>query len=178
MEGGEEEAYTPLYEEDEYDYEPSELDMRFDQALQSEQPLATFRTIYNLGDDIYDDSFSIESPTGDFLGECGVGIGDIIGVGDPKKVSAFEVWLFDKNDIQTVNKVLMSSYAYDDDEIMDRLAAKGDPIVADSGRIINLETASLKVEARIVDMTYGEGALPAESFFERIAIEMRAWQMF
>jgi len=44
-------------------------------------PLATFRTTYTLGDDLYDDSFSIESATGDFLGECGVGIGDLIGVG-------------------------------------------------------------------------------------------------
>ena len=35
-------------------------------------PLATFRTTYALGDDSYDDSFSIESAAGDFLGECGV----------------------------------------------------------------------------------------------------------
>jgi hypothetical protein len=44
-------------------------------------------------------------------GECGVGISETIGVGDPKKVTAFEVWLFDKNDIQTVTKVLMSAHA-------------------------------------------------------------------
>ncbi len=84
-------------------------------APPAQDPLATFRTIYTLGDDLYDDSFSIESASGDFLGECGVGIGDMVGVGDPKKVSAFEVWLFDKNDIQTVTKVLMSRYAFNDD---------------------------------------------------------------
>ncbi len=137
--------------------------------------LATFRTIYNLGEDKYDDSFSIESPTGDFLGECGVGIGDLIGVGDPNKVSAFEVWLFDKNDIQTVTKVLMSSYSYHDDETRTRLSAKGDPVVAETGGVISLQTASLEVEARIVDMIYGESALPAQSFFERLTIELRAW---
>ena len=137
-------------------------------------PLATFRTTYTLGDDLYDDSFSIESATGDFLGECGVGIGDLIGVGEPKKVSAFEVWLFDKNDIQTVTKVLMSRYSHQDDASRNRMAAKGDPILAEPGAVVTLETASLMVEARIVDLTYGGGALPADSFFERITIELRA----
>jgi hypothetical protein len=167
-----EETYIPTVE-----YEPNELDMRFTESVDMSEPLATFRTIYSLGDDLYDDSFSIESPTGDFLGECGVGIGDIIGVGDPKKVSAFEVWLFDKNDIQTITKVLMSSYSYNDDEARSRLAAKGDPILAESGGIIELETASLRVEARIVDLTYGEGALPSGSFLERLAIELQAWSV-
>lgn len=137
--------------------------------------LATFRTIYTIGDDDYDDSFSIESPTGDFLGECGVGIGDLIGVGEPNKVAAFEVWLFDKNDIQTVTKVLMSRYAYQDEETRSRLAAKGDPAVAEAGGVVTLQTASLEVEARIVDLNYGESALPSESFFERLTIELRAW---
>lgn len=144
-------------------------------AAEGDDSLATFRTIYSIGDDDYDDSFSIESPTGDFLGECGVGIGDLIGVGEPNKVAAFEVWLFDKNDIQTVTKVLMSRYAYQDDETRNRLAAKGDPTVAEPGSVVSLQTASLEVEARIVDLTYGESALPSESFFERLTIELRAW---
>lgn len=144
-------------------------------AAVGDDSLATFRTIYTIGDDDYDDSFSIESPTGDFLGECGVGIGDLIGVGEPNKVAAFEVWLFDKNDIQTVTKVLMSRYAYQDEETRSRLAAKGDPAVAEPGGVVTLQTASLEVEARIVDLSYGESALPSESFFERLTIELRAW---
>ncbi len=140
----------------------------------AQAPLAMFRTIYSLGDDLYDDSFSIESPAGDFLGECGVGLGDIIGVGEPKKVTALEIWLFDKNDIQTVTKVLLSRFAYNDGESRARLAAKGDPVLAASGGTITLETASLLVEGRIVDLVYGESALPSESFFERVTIELRA----
>ncbi|MGD8865196.1 MAG: hypothetical protein PVI81_06370 [Anaerolineales bacterium] len=140
-----------------------------------EQPLATFRTTYTLGDDLYDDSFSIESPaTGDFLGECGVGITHAMSVGEPKKVSAFEVWLFDKNDIQTVTKILLSKYAYSDEDTRGTLAAKGDMILAESGETVVLETASLQVEARIVDLSYGEGALPSESFFDRLTIELKA----
>jgi hypothetical protein len=139
------------------------------------EPLATFRTTFTLGDDLYDDSFSIETPAGEFVGECGVGIADLMGTGEPKKVSAFEIWLFDKNDIQTVTKVLMSRYAYNDDATRSRLSAKGDPVEAESGGVVYLETASLEVEARIVDLTYGEGPLPGNSYFQRLTIELRAW---
>ena len=85
-------------------------------AAGEEPPMAQFMATYKLGDDLFDDSFSIDSPGGEFLGECGVGISETIGVGDPKKVTAFEVWLFDKNDIQTVTKVLMSAHAFHDDD--------------------------------------------------------------
>jgi len=153
----------------------AEEEIGVDESPITEQPLATFRTTYTIGNDAYDDSFSIEGATGDFLGECGVGIGDLIGVEDPKKVSAFEVWLFDKNDIQTVTKVLMSRYAFNDEESNNRLSAKGDPVEAESGGMVTLETASLKVEIRVVDMSYGEGALPPESFFDRLTVELSAW---
>jgi hypothetical protein len=132
-------------------------------------------TTYMLGDDLYDDSFSIDAPTGEFLGECGVGISETIGVGDPKKVTAVEVWLFDKNDIQTVTKVLMSTHAFNDPNIRQRLLAKGEPQVVEPGKRILLETASLQMEARIVDASYGGGALPNNSYFDRLTLELAVW---
>ena len=159
------------------DFEDAAHDAGFEAEMEipSDEPLATFRTTYTIGDDLYDDSFSVESPaSGDFLGECGVGIAEAIGQGDPKKVSAFEVWLFDKNDIQTVTKIIMSNYTFNDEETRSQLAAKGDPVAAEGGEVVELETASLRVEARIVDISYGEGALPKESFFERMTIELKA----
>jgi hypothetical protein len=145
------------------------------QAQGVETPIAQFMTTYKLGVDLYDDSFSIDSPTGEFLGECGVGISDTVGVGDPKKVTAFEVWLFDKNDIQTVTKVLMSEYAFKDPTILQRLASKGEPLMIEPGKQVLLETATLQLEARIVDMNYGTGALPANSFFDRLTLELAVW---
>ena len=140
-----------------------------------ETPLAQFMTTYQSGNDLYDDSFSIDSQAGEFLGECGVGISETIGVGDPKKVTAFEVWLFDKNDIQTVTKVLMSRHAFNDETVRQRLAAKGEPVPADPGHEMVLETATLRLTARVVDMSYGMGALPPESYFERMTLELIAW---
>lgn len=136
--------------------------------------IARFMSTYTLGDDAYDDSFSVDGPDGNFLGECGMGISETIGVGDPKKVTAFEVWLFDKNDIRTVTKVIMSEHAFNDEALKSRLAAKGEPVMARPGDTISLETATLVVDARIVDMAYGGGALPQSSFFERLTVELQA----
>jgi hypothetical protein len=140
-----------------------------------EPPVVQFMTTYMLGDDLYDDSFSIDAPTGEFLGECGVGISETIGVGDPKKVTAFEVWLFDKNDIQTVTKVLMSTHAFNDPNVRQRLLAKGEPQIVEPGKRILLETASLQMEARIVDASYGGGAMPTNSYFDRLTLELAVW---
>lgn len=139
-------------------------------------PIAQFMTTYVLGDDTYDDSFPVDGPDGMFLGECGMGISETIGVGDPKKVMAFEVWLFDKNDIRTVTRVLMSEHAFKDEALKSRLAAKGDPVLVKPGDVVSMDTATLTVTARVVDMAYGGGALPPNSHFERLTIELAAYQ--
>ena len=143
----------------------------------SEQaPMVQFMASYKGGDDLFDDSFSIDSPSGEFLGECGVGISETIGVGVPKKVTAFEVWLFDKNDIQTVTKVLMSAHAFSDQAIRQKLEAKGEPFQANSGGQTILETATLRLVARVVDMAYGQGAMPENSYFDSLVLELAIWQ--
>jgi len=143
--------------------------------MEDEPPMAQFMTTYNLGNDLFDDSFSVDSQSGEFLGECGVGISETVGVGDPKKVTAFEVWLFDKNDIQTVTQVLMSKHAFYDETTRQRLTAKGEPVLGEPGREMILETAALRLLARVVDMSYGSGGLPSESFFDRLTLEMTVW---
>src|SRR3990172_6771288 len=163
---------SPTGEAKEYTRQASRTDYA---AQGQEPPIAQFMTTYMLGDDLYDDSFSIDSPTGEFLGECGVGISDTIGVGDPKKVTAFEVWLFDKNDIQTITKVVMSPHAIHDGAIRARLESKGEPIEVAPDRHVLLETATLVLEARVVDLNLGGGALPENSYFDRLTLELAVW---
>ncbi len=155
--------------------ETAKVERVFAPVSSKEPPVAQFMTTYNSGDESYDDSFSIDSPTGEFLGECGVGMSETIGVGDPKKVTAFEVWLFDKNDIQTVTKVLMSDHAFADGGIKAKLESKGEPVLTEPGKRILLETATLQLEARVVDMDYGQGPLPPCSHFERLTLELSVW---
>lgn len=139
-------------------------------------PIARFRTNYARGHDTYDDSFSIENKNGDFLGECGVGISETIGADSPKNVTAFEVWLFDKNDIRTITKVIMSDHAFFDEAIKAKLAPKGEPVLAREHETIVLETASLIINAEITEMEYGsDGSLPENSYFDQFTIELSAW---
>jgi hypothetical protein len=139
-------------------------------------PVTQNMTTYVLGDDLYDESFSIDTQSGDFLGEYGVGVSEVIGVGDPKKVTALEIWLFDKNDIKTATKVLMSAHAFSDATIRARLEPKGELVLVDPQKQVILETATLQLLAKVVDLQYGSGALPTNSFFERITLELAIWQ--
>lgn len=145
------------------------------QSLGLAPPITQTMTTYVLGDDLYDESFSIDTQGGDFLGEYGVGISETIGVGDPKKVTALEIWLFDKNDIKTATKVLMSVHAYNDQNLRARLEAKGELVLLEPQAQIILETATLQLLVTASDLEYGVGALPPESYFERVTLELAIW---
>lgn len=145
------------------------------QSLGLAPPITQTMTTYVLGDDLYDESFSIDTGGGEFLGEYGVGVSETIGVGEPKKVAALEIWLFDKNDIKTATKVLMSEHAYNDPNIRARLEPKGELVVVKPQEQVLLETATLQLLATVVDMEYGTGAMPQKSYFERITLELAIW---
>ncbi len=139
-------------------------------------PIARFHTTYTRGHDAYDDSFSIENSSAEFLGECGVGIAEAIGADLPKNVTALEIWLFDKSDIRTITKVVMSDHAFFDDALKAKLAPKGEPVLARETETIVLETASLIINAEITEMAYGaDNVLPAKSSFDRITISLSVW---
>jgi hypothetical protein len=138
-------------------------------------PITQTMTTYVLGDDLYDESFSIDTQAGEFMGEYGVGVSEAIGVGEPKKVTALEIWLFDKNDIKTATKVLMSKHAFNDPSIRARLEPKGELVIVEPQSQVLLETATLQLLATVVDLEYGRGALPTDSYFERITLELAIW---
>ncbi|HDN80206.1 MAG TPA: hypothetical protein ENG33_07065 [Chloroflexi bacterium] len=146
---------------------------------QKEQPIATFRSTYTYGDPRYDDSFPIEPEEGRYLGECGVGFSELIGSGDPPKVTAFEVWLFDKNDVRTVTKVIASDYAFRDETLRETLksrASGGEVIPAQLGKEIELETASLRMKAKIQEMTYGDAELAPQSYFTKFSVQIEIYE--
>ena len=70
----------------------------------------------------------------------------------------------------------MSEHAFVDDALRQRLTAKGEPFQADPGTEVVLETATLHLVARVVDMAYGGGAMPENSHFERVTLELAVWQ--
>jgi hypothetical protein len=138
-------------------------------------PTARSMSTYLLNDDTYDDSFSIETAAGKFLGEMGGGISKTLGTGKPKQVSAFEVWVFDALSTLTATKVLASEYAFNDPGLREELSAKGELILAKAGGTFTLETQSLIVQVRIIDASYGTGNAAPNSFFDRLTFELSAW---
>lgn len=139
-------------------------------------PITQTAFTYVLGDDLFDESLSINSQDGKFLGEIGAGISFHFGVGDPKKVTALEVWLYDQNDIETSTKVLLSEYAYNDANTRTSLEKKGGVVLMEHGNELWLETNKLKVLVKVIDFEYGEGALPPNSFFQRATMEFSVWE--
>ncbi len=145
-------------------------------AVPSAPPLKKYVSTYLLGDDYYDESFSIEDHDGGFLGETGAGISETVSVGTPKKVTALELWLFDKNDIRTVTKVLMTEHAYHNDALRSKLAPKGEAVLAQPGVPVELETQTLRIVATILDMKYGTEATPStNSYFDSLTFEIAAY---
>jgi hypothetical protein len=139
------------------------------------EPLERFVTTYALGDELYEDSFTINSPGGDFLGECGVGISEPVGVGEPKKVTALEVWLFDRKPSRTSTTVLMSQYAHDKADVRAALAPRGTPVLAAPGADFWMETPGLQLRVVIRELIYGSGPLPPNSYFERLTLQLEVW---
>jgi hypothetical protein len=144
-------------------------------AGEGNEPLERFVTTYALGDDLYEDSFTINSPGGDFLGECGVGISEPVGVGEPKKVTAMEVWLFDRKPSRTSTTVLMSEYAHRKEDVRTTLAPRGTPVLAVPGADFWMETPGLQLRVVIRELVYGAGPLPQNSYFERLTLQLEVW---
>jgi hypothetical protein len=145
------------------------------QALGVAPPIVQSMTTYVAGYDLYDESFSIDTQGGKYLGEYGVGIGDKMGVGEPKKVTALEIWLFEQNDVNTATKVLMAEHAYNDPVTRARLEPKGELVLIKPGEQVLLETANLQLLATVVDLEYGMGSLPQNSYFQRVTLELAVW---
>lgn len=135
--------------------------------------LGRFVPTYMLGNDNYDTSYSLETAKGEFLGECGMGISETIGEGKPDKVTAFDLWLFDKADVRTVTQILMSDYAFKDQTLRTKLATKGEAVLAEKGKTVRLETNSLAIDAHIVELIYATNpSFPPNSHFQKLVIEI------
>ncbi|MFH1929835.1 MAG: hypothetical protein ABIK79_16955 [Chloroflexota bacterium] len=151
----------------------TEVERETPAASVTRESLGQFVSEYVKGELDFDTSFGIESPGGEFLGECGMGITEFIGEKDEQRVSAFEIWLFDKDDTRTVSKVLVSEHAYRDPAMRAKLSAKGELVVGRTGESLELETASLRMVAQIIASGYGEsGELPPGSFFSRLKVKL------
>lgn len=141
------------------------------------RPVGGFETSYKRGDNDYDKSFIIGTDSTDFMGECRVSISEVHGVsGSARDVMGFELWLFDRNQENTLTKIIMSDHAYHDEALRAKVAGKGDAILAQLADVIVLETKSLIINATPTVIEYApDRDLPDRGVFERFALELSAW---
>lgn len=136
-------------------------------------PLKQWSGTYEVGMDNYDEFFTIETDDGDFLGESGMGIMESIPGTSPKQVTAFDVGLFDKTDITTLSRVVMTESAYNNEMTRTKIEAnpQAEAVVAAPGTEFSFETSALRVEAKIEDMDTapGEGG---QSYFTKLKVTM------
>jgi hypothetical protein len=97
---------------------------------------------------------------------------ETIGGGDVQRVTAFEVWLFDKTDIRTVSLVLASGHAHTDPALRTKLASRGEVVLAQQGSRFSVQTSSLRLDGQILDLAYGGGDVPAQSYFTSFSVEL------
>ncbi|HEY85745.1 MAG TPA: hypothetical protein G4N96_11620 [Chloroflexi bacterium] len=138
------------------------------------EPLRQWVGAYTAGQDSFDESFTVETDDSDFLGECGMGILEGFAAGSPKKVMAFDVWLFDKTDIRTISVPVMSKFAFEDDVFRGKLPPDSNPVLATEGGTFDIETSALLVKAKIEEAAYGDGP-PEMSYFTSIKVSLAVY---
>jgi hypothetical protein len=146
-----------------------------EKEITKKEPHSIFLASYQLGDDLFCESFSIETDKRKFLGECGIDIAHVINQGPPKQISAFDVWLFDKDEIDTKSLVLMSELSYQNDNLRSRLKAKGKTSLIEVGKYYQLQTENINLEIRILDVFYDCFSLVDPNCIERLVVEFSVW---
>ena len=131
-----------------------------------------YSATFHQGDIEYDQSFDIEAPDGSYWGECGLTMSELVN-GDPNRVTALEVWLFDKSDIRTVTKVLMSDYAYGNQALRDKLSSKGDALLLSPDMGFVLDAQTLRLMGKVVAQDYDDSAAPPRSTIRKLSVQLR-----
>ena len=166
---------TEAEEEEEILPETADNDEEESEESSVDDILIHYQSQYRIGNDMYDEVFSIDQ--GDvFRGECGIGIGETLNNTDPKAVTAFEVWLFDKDDIHTATWYLMSDFALQNDSIRERLEQRGKCDRIRRGDLYTLETETLTVEIKILELEYGNEMEEKNSYFTNVVFDVIAKQ--
>ncbi len=156
---------------------------RRDNGLESEKarylknpPLENHIWTFVMGDDQFEETCSIDSKKGHFLGECGIEIAKTMENSNPKRPTAFDIWLFDKNEINTRSVILMSHNAYENDLLKAQFEMKGRPVLAEIGKEIDVSTDHLLLRIRVLDMICAQNEPGRCEYFQRLSLDVNIWQ--
>jgi hypothetical protein len=79
----------------------------------------------------------------------------------------------DLDNVQTVTKVLMSEFAFENEILRAKMADRGEAVLAEEGTTVVVEAVGLKLNAEITDLAYGtDPNMPPDSYFETLTVEL------
>jgi hypothetical protein len=166
---------TPAQQAQQMDREATKAKTDYTQTNE-EPPVFQVLSTYVVGDDLYTQSFDINSADGVYLGQCGVEISDTVPVFDkPKRVRGVGVWLFGLKYNETTTAILMTPDGYNKESLRESLQKKGEPIMVEPNQIVEIETRALKMHVTVKEVKYGQGTSPEETYFNRLTLELAAW---
>lgn len=121
----------------------------------------------------YEEDYQIAGTLGELLGECGINVVEPVGDTSPRRVPAFSVWVFDKQSFNNTTKVLVTEASGADPAWRARLASRGEPVVAREGAVVEINTATLRVEARISGLTLDSSGQYFETLTVTFSVQKR-----
>jgi hypothetical protein len=135
------------------------------------EPVKQSVFIYSKGRN-FDESTEIELATGEFLGQCGAVIPDVVAP-DPVAV---EVWLFDIFGSENKRKIFITESAASNPSLRAQIEddvddPATDVIVAAPGATVVIESGKLRLQAKLAAMSAG-----ADGRFESFQLTVQAWQ--
>ncbi|PJF48738.1 MAG: hypothetical protein D6709_10070 [Chloroflexi bacterium] len=149
--------------------------VRVGSPLPGESLINTFRAVYEHGNENFDEGFQISATSGELIGECGASVADRVSLTSPSRVIALAIWTFDKNDFQSTTKVMLTPYAYRNNVMRSKLAARGELVQAGPG-IFEIATSTLRVEVEVRDLQLLPLDGDPDGYFQRVELEFRVYK--
>lgn len=133
-------------------------------------PIMQWDSTYTEGRNPYDESITLETKEGDFLGEAGIGMNDVVPDSGGSQVMDFDLWVFDKTDINTYSRILMTEKAYNDDALRAKVEANplAEAVLAKSGETIAIESQTMRIEVKLEDVAFDD----TNTYFTNLKINM------
>jgi hypothetical protein len=154
-------------------YSPSPV--RVSSPLPGESLINTFHAIYEHGNENFDEGFQISATSGELIGECGASVADRVSLTSPSRVTALAIWTFDKNDFQSTTKVMLTPYAYRNNVMRSKLAARGELVQAAPG-MFEIVTSTLRVEVEVRNLQLLPLDGDPDGYFQRADLEFRVYK--
>jgi hypothetical protein len=92
-----------------------------------------------------------------------------------KSVTALEVWVFDKNDINTVTTVLRSAHSFYNPSQRSARDPVNDVLVIEPNQTVVSETRALRLRVNVIAVEYLADVMASSGVFKQVSLKLAVW---